>query len=313
MKVCVLSDESIDEFNPSSYLQDHEWDMVTVEPPIHEFIHEISIRKSYDVYLNIFEGFGEDDNSGFEVVTALESLNLPFTGAGTEFYNPTREHMQGVAEAHGISFARGFNAGLIGHLAQANDLRFPLIVKHPNSFGSTGLTRESRVNSLNGLEEQFKCIAGENGSARVEEFIDGRELTCLVVDNPDDLNSPYAYPPAEISFPAGETFLHVDVKWVNWDTYVVRLEEKDIATSVQELSKKFYQAMRGIGYGRVDLRMRPNGELVIIEINPNCGILYAPEDRGPADLPISWDRDGHKGFLDRIFRAAILRQKARTG
>lgn len=71
--------------------------------------------------------------------------------------------------------------------------------------------------------------------------------------------------------------------------------------------------MNGVGYARVDLRARPNGELVILEINPNCGILYyGPDDRSSTDLPISWDKDGHKGFLERIFRSAILRQKMRS-
>lgn len=74
-----------------------------------------------------------------------------------------------------------------------------------------------------------------------------------------------------------------------------------------------YLAMNGVGYARVDLRARPNGELVILEINPNCGILYyGPDDRSSTDLPISWDKDGHKGFLERIFRSAILRQKMRS-
>jgi D-alanine-D-alanine ligase len=74
-----------------------------------------------------------------------------------------------------------------------------------------------------------------------------------------------------------------------------------------------YQVMGGTGYARVDIRVRPNGELVILEINPNCGILYyGPDDRSPADLPISWDRDGHDGFLDRIFRSALLRREMRS-
>jgi hypothetical protein len=32
---------------------------------------------------------------------------------------------------------------------------------------------------------------------------------------------------------------------------------------------------------------------------------------GPADIPITFDPDGHRGFFDRIFRAAILRHQMR--
>jgi hypothetical protein len=51
------------------------------------------------------------------------------------------------------------------------------------------------------------------GSARVEEFIDGREFTCLVVDNPDDLSAPYVYPCGEVIFPNEGDFLHTNLKW----------------------------------------------------------------------------------------------------
>jgi D-alanine-D-alanine ligase len=133
-----------------------------------------------------------------------------------------------------------------------------------------------------------------------------------VVDNPDDLSNPYAYLPIEVKFPTGETFMHVEVKWLNWDTFIVPLEDHDLIPPVQEVSRRMYQVICGRGYARVDIRVRPNGELVILEINPNCGILfYGPDDRSVSDLPISWDKDGHDGFLDRIFRSAILRHRLR--
>jgi D-alanine-D-alanine ligase len=62
--------------------------------------------------------------------------------------------------------------------------------------------------------------------------------------------------------------------------------------------------MDGVGYARCDIRMGPDGTLTMIEINPNCGILFKPEDLGPADVMMEYDSDGHAGFLDRIFRAA---------
>jgi D-alanine-D-alanine ligase len=311
MRICILSDETIEEFNPSKYFHAYEWDLVTVEPPVDELVHKLVSLGKYDIYLNIFEGMDENED-GFLMVQTLERLNLAFTGADTAFYNPTREQMQEVAEKNDINFARGFRAATETDLEQAGKLRFPLIVKHPNSYASTGLTPASRVDTFDQLREQFIRNHVEFGSARIEEFIEGREVTCLVVDNPEDLSNPYAYPPAEVKFPDGESFLHVEVKWLNWGTFFVPLEDTDLVKRVQEVSREMYLAMKGTGYGRVDIRVRPNGELVVLEINPNCGILYYGEDdRGPADLPISWDKDRHDGFLDRIFRSALLRQQMR--
>lgn len=312
MRVCVLSDETIDDYNPSRYFHAHEWDFFTMDPPVDELIRKISAEKQYDVYLNLSDGSDEDD-AGFVLVKTLEALNLPFTGADSNFYNPTREEMQAAAEKHGLHFARGFHAVSEGDLEQAENLHYPLIVKHPNSYGSIGLTTQSRVYTFQQLQEQFRRNLNEFGAARVEEFIEGREVSCLVVDNPDDLSNPYAYPPAEVKFPPGESFLHVEVKWMNWDTFIVRLDDSVLVQAVQDVSRRMYQAMKGTGYARMDIRVRPNGELVILEINPNCGILYyGADDRSSTDLPISWDGQGHDGFLDRIFRSAILRHQLRN-
>ena len=73
-----------------------------------------------------------------------------------------------------------------------------------------------------------------------------------------------------------------------------------------------YIGMGGVGYGRTDIRLREDGELVMLEINPNCAILYMPEENGPADVPITFDPDGHRGFFDRIFRSAQLRRELRS-
>lgn len=312
MRICLLTDESLETYNPEKYFQIYDWDLVTLQPPLLEFMQDLSRREKYDVYLNLFEGFDEDENSNLKLVQTLEKLHLPFTGADSNFYNPTREQMQAVAEANGLSFAKGFNAKLIDDLIQAKKLSFPLIVKHPNSYASLGLTPESKVNSFEELQTQFQRVIKEFGSARVEEFIEGGEVSCLIADNPDDLSSPYVYMPAEVIFPKGESFMHEEVKWFNWDTYITPLRNQDLLKPIQEVSKKMYLAMNGRGYARLDLRIRPNGEIVILEINPNPGILYyGQDDRSTTDLPISWDKDGHDGFLDRIFRSAILRQQMR--
>jgi len=312
MRVCLLTDDSIDDFNPSQYLRNYEWDYVTVEAPVQNLIRTMAQSSQYDVYLNIYEGLDENENSGLKFIETLEDLNLPFTGAGSKFYNPTREEMQEVAGKGQVNFVRGFHADSQADLLQANDLEYPLIVKHPNSYASTGLTKESRVITFKELQAQFEKISSAYGSARVEEFIEGRELSCFVVENADDPAAPFVYPPAEVTFPDGETFLHEKAKWYDWGVYVIPLHDDVLARRIEDVSKKFFIAMDGTGYARVDIRLRPNGEIVILEINPNCGILYSLEDRSHADLPISWDKDGHAGFLDRIFRSAIKRQQMRV-
>jgi len=312
LRVCILMEDGYKNFDPGYYMNHHTWTRIFMDSPVVDRLRSLKEQNQFDVYLNLCEGYDEPYYSGMDVVKALEKLNLPFTGADSTFYEPTREEMQAVAERYGVGFVRGVNVSDVGEAeALTEELRYPLMVKHPNSYGSTGMTRKSRVENLQELKQQVRRICNRFGSARVEEFIDGREFTAFVVDNPDDLSDPFVYPPAELNIPNDEGFLHSQVKWKEW-VYLKQVEDKRLSARLKDMTKDLYRAMNGVGYARTDIRMNEEGEMFILEINPNNGILYKPEDLGPADIMMEYDKDGHAGFLDRIFRSAMLRQQERT-
>ncbi|MDD2923424.1 MAG: hypothetical protein PHQ36_14155 [Anaerolineales bacterium] len=321
MRVCVLSDEEISKFDPSPYLKDFDWQMITLTAPVFDKIRALAEKKEYDVFLNICEGYefenDEDDKTGYqaiEVVQALEALSLPFTGADSNCFDPTREEMQAIADAHHIKFAKGYHVKSVEEAEElVKNLRYPIMVKHPKSYGSMGMIKESRADALDQVKAQVARICSEFGAARMEEFIVGKEFNVLVVDNPDDLSQPILYPPAELVFPPNEEFWHVDVKWrydVPFD--FKQVTDPELIARLHDSARRMYLAMGCAGYGRCDIRMNGNGELYILEINPNGGIMFKPEEYGPADYMILYDKDGYKGFFDRIFSAAKIRQKMRS-
>lgn len=321
MRVCVLSDEEIKDFDPSPYLNDFDWEMVTLTAPVFEKIQALADANEFDVFLNVCEGYEfedeEDDVLGyqaFEVVEALEALKLPFTGADSNCFDPTREEMQAVAEDHGIRFVKGYHVKSVEEAQKlVSTLQLPIMVKHPKSYGSTGMIKESRAETVEQALQQVERICSLFGAARMEEFIVGKEYNVLVVDNASDLSKPFAYPPAELVFPPGEEFWHVDVKW-NYDVPFdfKQVTEPDLVEKLHDIAKRMFLAMGISGYGRCDIRMNDKGELFILEINPNGGIMFTPEQYGPADYMILYDEDGYKGFFDRIFHAALVRQKMRA-
>jgi D-alanine-D-alanine ligase len=67
--------------------------------------------------------------------------------------------------------------------------------------------------------------------------------------------------------------------------------------------------MGGNGYARCDFRMEADGTMQMLEINPNCGIFYAPHEPGSADFSLLNDPvyDHHK-FLNLIINSAKNRQ-----
>ena len=314
MRVCVFYDE---EFSLDEFLSQYpcEWDLHILSRPVHETIRQLAAEARYDVYFNLCDGPLEGTSPGLDMVQALEEFNLPFTGASSPCYDPSREEMQAVASRHGIGFAKGVHVTAGEDVLEcARDLGYPIIVKHPKSFSSIQMFRESRCDTPEQLQVQFQRVSREFGAARVEEFIVGREFNVFVVDNHEDLESPFVYPPTELIFPPGEEFWHTGVKWDYSVPFEFReVKDRELAQRIQDVGRRFYLAIGCTGYGRCDVRMRENGELVILEINPNGGILYRPEEYGPADYMILYDKDGYHGFFDRIFRSAIARRKLRAG
>jgi len=319
MRICILTDEEIQDFNPAPYMQGFDWEMVTMTDPVLDVLRALDARKEFDVYLNLCEGYEHDEDSdweyqGLDVVKALEELDLPFTGADSRSFDPTREEMQEAADANGVSFVKGYQVRSVEEAERlVRNLRYPIMVKHPKSYGSMGMFRESRVDMPDQLAAQIERVCAEFGAARMEEFIVGKEFNVLVVDNPDDFDQPIAYPPAELVFPPGEEFWHTDVKW-NYDAPFdfKRVTDPELIARLHDIAKRMYLAMDGVGYGRCDIRMNEKGELFILEINPNGGIMFKPEEYGPADYMILYDEGGYKVFFERMFKVALARHRMRT-
>jgi D-alanine-D-alanine ligase len=321
MRVCVLSDEEITDFNPAPFLKDYDWKMVTMTAPVKEKIEALVESEEFDIFINVCEGYEfedlEDEDKGYqaiEVVQALEELNVPFTGADSTCFDPTREEMQAKADAAGVGFAKGYQVKSVDEAEKlVKNLRFPIMVKHPKSYGSTGMIKESRCDSLQEVLTQVERVCSLFGAARMEEFIVGKEFNVLVVENPDDFSKPIAYPPTELIFPPGEEFWHTVVKWdVSLPFNFRQVTDLELIPRLQDIAARMFKAMGISGYGRCDVRMNEQGELFILEINPNPAIMLKPEEYGPADYMILYDKDGYKGFFDRIFKTAFIKQKMRA-
>ena len=321
MRICILTDEEIQDFDPAPYMNGFDWEMVTMTEPVMDVLRDLDARQEFDVYLNLCEGYELDDETrewdyqGIDVVKALEELNLPFTGSDSRFFDPSREEMQAAADAHGVGFAKGYQVRSVDEAQKlVKNLRYPIMVKHPKSYGSTGMFRESRVDTPEQLTKQVERVCAEFGAARMEEFIVGREYNVLVMDNPDDLEHPIAYPPAELIFPPGEEFWHTDVKWdYNVPFDFKEVTDPELIARLHDIAIQMYKAMDGVSCGRCDIRMNDRGELFILEINPNPAIMLKPEEYGPADYMILYDEGGYKTFFDRLIKVALMRHEMKAG
>jgi D-alanine-D-alanine ligase len=163
---------------------------------------------------------------------------------------------------------------------------------------------------LSELCEQAEIMIAAYGATLIEEFIEGREFSVLVAENPDDPHQPVAFIPVEEEFPPHETFKHSDVKWVDYkDMSVAPVTDPVVDRQLRDMCIRFFRALNGVSYGRCDIRMDADGVAYMLEINPNCGLFYPSSDPGMADFILLNDPMGYEGFMDLIIRAALKRAK----
>ncbi len=323
MKICLLTNQDLDGENfpkddwpcdPRPFLPDATWDVAVLEKRTSvERVWELG-KNGYDLFFNLCDGAADEGTPGIEVVQTLEAMQVPFTGATSEFYEPSREAMKAACREQGIDTPAFVMAKQEVDIARAaKSLQFPMFVKHPSSYASVGLTRASRVLTRAALGKQARKCIRRYGAALIEEYIDGIECTVLVAENPDDPEHPRTYTPMQYRFPEGESYKHASIKWVDYSEMTVfPVQDEQLQTRLRDISARFFVAINGASFGRCDIRVDRSGTPYILEINPNCGVYYPPTDPGSADLCLAHDPDGHERFTRLLVEAALRRCRRAT-
>jgi D-alanine-D-alanine ligase len=151
-------------------------------------------------------------------------------------------------------------------------------VKPTSEDGSIGIDVAAVVTSVKELMERVDYIQTEFDSpALIEEYIEGREIYASILGNNENA---YALPLVELDLsklPKGmPKIASQDVKFEK-DTEAYKLTKSTIAenldeetvTKVTEIAIKAYRAVKLRDYGRIDMRISGEGEVYVIEANPN--------------------------------------------
>ena len=319
MRIALFTDQDLDAdpfpeddwpCDPRPYLPEAEWEPFTLERSSAVLQVIEALDRGFDLVFNLCDGAWDEERPGLEVVTTLERLGVPFTGASSACFEPTREAMKRVCRAWGID-TPGYviTRGKEGLERAAETLRFPLIIKHPSSYASTGLTRDSRVETAAALFGQGHAMIQAYGRALVEEFVEGTECTVLVSESLDP-SAPVTYTPIRYRFPEGETFKHYDLKWSDFEGLSAEpVQDAGLQERLRNASARFFMGLSVTGYGRCDLRIADDGLVFMLEVNPNCGLYYPLDAPGSADLILLNDPAGHRGFTQLVVDAALARHR----
>ena len=232
-----------------------------------------------DVVFNLTEHFNDRSAHDRNVAGLLEMLDVCHTGSGP--IGLTLCKNKGMAKEilayHRIRVpdAAVFPPG--SAVKRPKRLTFPLFIKPVNEEASYGISQDSFVENDQAFEERVRFIQERmNQEALAEEYIDGRELYVSVMGN----RKLQVFPIREVIFaevPEGRPrFSTFKAKWD--DAYRKRWGIQNIfaeplpdgmAQRIARICKKVYRVLRIRGYGRIDLRVTPQEEIVILEANPN--------------------------------------------
>jgi D-alanine-D-alanine ligase-like ATP-grasp enzyme len=291
--------------------------------PVHKRTAYAQVREAvksgkYDCFFNLCDGAKDEDRAGVEVVRALEEFGVAFTGSTSKHYEPTKDDMKKLVHYAGIRTPRGYVVRSPAQIqSKCASLRFPVIVKHASGYSSVGMTRLSKCEDMAALLSVASEFIEEYECALVEEFISGEEATVLACADPTAPGGVKVYPPVMMRFPKGEDFKHFDLKWNTFDdiAWYAMSPSHPAYQRVMEVGKvAFRQVMDGIGYGRSDVRIDAvTGDVVFLELNPNCGIMYPYGQEGSADWILRFagaSGQGHRDFITLQVSAAIARAES---
>jgi D-alanine-D-alanine ligase len=235
-------------------------------------------RLECDLIFNLCESFGDDDTADFKITAFMDLLKKNYTGSGTHglMLAQDKATAKKIFAFHGITTPL-FSKSQRGRLDFSHDLDFPVIVKPAREDGSIGIEFSAVVSSIKELMERMDWLHQHFDSpVLIEEYIEGREMYVAVIGN----ENPEALPVIELDLsklPEGTPRIAgAEVKWGK-GTKAYKDTKSAVATdlpeeTVQTLHKAAvaaYKALELRDYGRIDMRLKDDGSVHVIEANPN--------------------------------------------
>lgn len=241
-------------------------------------------------FLALHGRFGEDGT----IQGLLDFAQIPYTGSGV------------LASALAMDKVRA-SALLATHrfdvpheYSSHDDIQFPCVVKPSAAGSSVGI---SIVRDPNDLDRAISHAREFDNVVIIQEYIQGSELTCAVLDEGD--NKPRALAPTEI-IPKSSEFFDYTAKYTRGGSEEVTpaRQPADIITRLQDAAVRAHTILGCRGLSRSDFILRDN-VLYFLELNTMPGMtetsLYP---QAAAAVGLSFP-----DLLDRIIQSSPLEKR----
>jgi len=263
------------------------------------------------------EGFNNDAFMEMHVPALLEMLDIPYSGAGPAClslcYN--KSLVRGIAQAIDVPVPAEtyFNSD---DLAATIPSVFPALIKPNFGDASIGISRDAIVHTW---EEAITCLGRLREQMSgcpilIQEFLPGAEYSIGIIGNPGQRYR--VLPPLEVDYsrldPALPRLLSYESKWVPGSPYwtqigyrEARLDE-EARRKIIDYSNILFERLGCRDYARFDFRADAEGEIRLLEVNPNPGWCWD----GKLNLMAEMAGLRYSGLLKLIIEAAQERVAA---
>jgi D-alanine-D-alanine ligase len=300
------------EYNVQSILQNlgHHVRVIGVGDRLTELREAIRDWRPHVVF-NLLEEFSGIVSYDHYVVAYLELMRQPYTGCNPRGMMISRDKVltKQVLASHRIPTPRFQLFPYRQRFREPRRLQFPLFVKSATDDASLGISQASVVEDMARLRERVEFIHDQvHSDALVEEYIDGREIYVGVLGN-ERLT---ALPAWEMNFGTlPQVQSAIATRKVKWDP--LYQQRHGISTgparhlgaaqrdAIGRLAKRIYRALHMSGYARMDLRMRADGSLFVLEANANPNLTFG-EDFAESAESVGI---GYEALLTRIVNLGL--------
>ncbi len=256
------------------------------------------------------EGYFNKAAEELHIPALLELLKVPYTGAGPTClalcYN--KSFIRSVGQSLDVPvpletyYTPSDQAAHIPHI-------FPAIIKPNCGDSSIGITQhavvqnaEELIDYINYLNEILPGVP-----LLIQEYLDGPEYTVGLIGNPGKFET---LPLMEVDFsqlPENlPKILSYESKWIPDSPYwnQIKYKEADLSDEVSrkliDYSQALFERLECRDYARFDFRADSQGNIKLLEVNPNPGWCWD----GKFNLMAGFAGITYTQFLEMILRAA---------
>ncbi|KAM5349473.1 hypothetical protein ACJ41O_005978 [Fusarium nematophilum] len=346
MEICLLQsiypDDHVlrehDEYaDPGRYVKQHTFHHRFIDKANYRQQIDAAVAEKFDFYFNFMWGQPEDEVAGVEATEYFESLNVPFIGLRSHILRKSKTDLYEAARRKGsppvpsadpdtfpviVKAARScasqfLSAKSICFTAEERDAAIAEIDRQlqPGRMRALGYPRSDGDKPPTPPLEMKPATAYDlPDDIIVQEFIPGVDYSVVVVEFG---RIPIALNPTIYNYPSGTDakdkyrFLTFDIKFHPelTESLVNRDEDPQLFDTLQKLAVEAFQVngMAGGSWGNVDIRIKPDGKPVVIEVNPMPAV-FLPPDFGYEETVIWNSLPGEHRALLNIMMASYLMQ-----